>query len=78
VTYLLIPSSNLLDAPSDTSIIKVLLPPVESAQYTSIKFTETVALEGLIASIGTIEDAYDCQPVPVGSTLDSEVLAVTA
>ena len=29
------------------------------SQYTSIKFTETVALEGLIASIGTIGDAYD-------------------
>ena len=29
------------------------------AQYTSIKFTETVALEGLVASIGTIGDAYD-------------------
>ena len=29
------------------------------SQYTSIKFTETVALEGLIASIGTVGDAYD-------------------
>jgi putative transposase len=29
------------------------------SQYTSIKFTETVALEGLVASIGTIGDAYD-------------------
>jgi hypothetical protein len=37
----------------------VLLRPVESAQYTSIKFTETVALEGLVASIGTVSDAYD-------------------
>jgi transposase InsO family protein len=36
-----------------------LLRPVEFAQYTSIKFTETVALEGLVASIGTIGDAYD-------------------
>ena len=59
MTYLLIPSSNLLDAPSDTSIIKVLLPPVESAQYTSVRFTETVALEGLTASIGSVGDAYD-------------------
>jgi transposase InsO family protein len=29
------------------------------SQYTSIKFTETVALEGLVASIGTVGDAYD-------------------
>jgi len=29
------------------------------SQYTSIKFTETVVLEGLVASIGTIGDAYD-------------------
>jgi putative transposase len=48
------------------------------SQYTSIRFTETVALEGLTASIGTVGDAYDCQSVLVGSRLDSEVLAVTA
>ena len=29
------------------------------SQYTSIRFTETVALEGLTASIGTVGDAYD-------------------
>lgn len=29
------------------------------SQYTSIKFTEPVAREGLVASIGTIGDAYD-------------------
>ena len=39
MTYLLIPSSNLLDAPSDTSIIKVLLPLVESAQVAAVGFT---------------------------------------
>ena len=36
-----------------------MLRPVEFAQYTSIKFTETVALEGLVASIGTVGDAFD-------------------
>jgi len=45
--------------PINTSTIRVLRRPVEFAQYTSIKFTETVALEGLVASIGTIGDAYD-------------------
>ena len=29
------------------------------AQYTSIRFTETVAREGLAASIGSVGDAYD-------------------
>lgn len=29
------------------------------SQYTSIRFSETVALEGLVASIGTVGDAYD-------------------
>jgi len=29
------------------------------SQYTSIRFTETVALEGLVASIGSIGDGYD-------------------
>lgn len=29
------------------------------SQYTSIRFTETVALEGLVASIGSVGDAYD-------------------
>jgi hypothetical protein len=32
---------------------------VEPGQYTSIRFTETLALQGLSASIGTIGDAYD-------------------
>jgi transposase InsO family protein len=33
--------------------------PVELAQYTSFRFTETLALEGLTASIGSVGDAYD-------------------
>ena len=33
--------------------------PLEPKQYTSIRFTETVALEGLTASIGSVGDAYD-------------------
>jgi putative transposase len=33
------------------------------SQYTSIRFTETLALEGLSASIGTVGDAYDCESV---------------
>jgi transposase InsO family protein len=30
-----------------------------AGQYTSIRFTETLALQGLSASIGTVGDAYD-------------------
>jgi putative transposase len=37
----------------------VLQRPVELAQYTSIRFTETLALEGISASIGSVGDAYD-------------------
>jgi|SRR6266487_5432900 putative transposase len=37
----------------------VLRRPLEPGQYTSIRFTETLALEGLSASIGTVGDAYD-------------------
>ena len=33
--------------------------PVESAQYTSIRYTEHLALEQIRPSIGTVGDAYD-------------------
>ena len=29
------------------------------SQYTSVRFTETIALEGLTVSIGSVGDAYD-------------------
>jgi putative transposase len=32
---------------------------IELAQYTSISFTESLALQGLCASIGSVGDAYD-------------------
>jgi len=37
----------------------VLRRPIESAHYTSIKFTEHLALEGIAPSIGTVGDALD-------------------
>ncbi|MEF2978099.1 integrase core domain-containing protein [Subtercola sp. YIM 133946] len=33
--------------------------PIELVQYTSINFAETLLLEGIAASIGSIGDAYD-------------------
>ncbi|WP_293043386.1 hypothetical protein [Mycobacterium sp.] len=39
----------------------VLRPPIESAQYTSIAFAETLVLEGIAASIGSVGDAYACE-----------------
>ena len=33
--------------------------PIESTQYTALKFGETLYLEGLTPSIGTVGDAYD-------------------
>jgi putative transposase len=37
----------------------VLHPPVESGRYTSIRFTEHLALEQIAPSIGTVGDCYD-------------------
>jgi transposase InsO family protein len=45
--------------PTNTSGIKVLRRPVESAQYTSIAFTERLAAAGVSGSVGTVGDAYD-------------------
>lgn len=59
MTYLLIPSSNLLDAPSDTSIIKVLLPLVESAVYTSADFRAFVISLGMRSSMGRTGVCWD-------------------
>ncbi len=33
--------------------------PIEPAQYTSVRFGETLSLSGLVASIGTVGDAFD-------------------
>ena len=59
MTYLLIPSSNLLDAPSDTSIIKVLLPLVESAQYASAQITAFAEANGITRSMGYTGICWD-------------------
>ena len=37
----------------------VLQPPVELSQYTSIRFTDHLAIEGIRPSIGSVGDAYD-------------------
>ena len=37
----------------------VLQRPIEPAQYTSVRFGETLSLSGLIPSIGTVGDAFD-------------------
>ncbi len=45
--------------PIDTSLIEVLRRPVEFTQYTSVRFTEHLILEGIRPSIGSVGDAYD-------------------
>lgn len=45
--------------------------------FTSVSFAETLALEGIAASIGSVGDAYDCQSVLAGASLVPEVLVVT-
>ena len=37
----------------------MLRPPIESAQYTSVRFGETLTLSGLRPSVGSVGDAYD-------------------
>jgi putative transposase len=39
--------------------LKVLRPPIESAQYTSVRFAQTLLLAGLTGSAGSVGDAYD-------------------
>jgi transposase InsO family protein len=48
------------------------------AQYISLKFSEELMLEGILASIGSVGDAYDCQSVLVGLLVDSEDLTSAA
>ncbi len=43
----------------NTSTIEVLRRPVESAQYTAIRYADRLADAGALASIGTVGDSYD-------------------
>jgi hypothetical protein len=46
--------------------------PVESGQYTSIDYTQTLADHGVLAAVGSVGDAYDTQSrmsFPVSSVL---------
>src|SRR4051812_9298215 len=45
--------------PTNPSKTEVLRRPVESAQYTSILYTNRLADAGALASIGTVGDSYD-------------------
>jgi putative transposase len=38
--------------------------PIESAQYTSFDYSQTLDDHGVLASIGTVGDAYDCEHNP--------------
>ena len=52
-------SSTPQACPSDTSTLEVLRRPVESTQYTSVRFGDTLSLSGLRPSVGSDGDAYD-------------------
>ncbi len=43
----------------NTSKIRVLRRPVESAQYLSIRYTERLAEAGIDTSVGSVGDSYD-------------------
>lgn len=47
-------------------------------QYRAIRYTERLAAADAVASVGSKGDSYNCQSVPVGMMMVSEVLAVTA
>ena len=47
------------DRPIPTSTIEVVQRPVESAQYTSIAFTDRLVDAGIDPSVGSVGDAYD-------------------
>ena len=48
-----------LGRPSATSVFEVLQRPLESAQYTSIRYTERLAEAGIEPSVGSKGDSYD-------------------
>lgn len=50
----------------------------DAGVQTTIRYAERLADVGVVASIGTVGESYDCQSVRVGSMMGSEVLAVTA
>ncbi len=45
--------------PIDTSVLEVLRRPVESANYTSFRFSQRLADNGILASMGSTGDSYD-------------------
>ena len=47
--------------PIRTSTIEVLRRPVESAQYTAIRYADTLAGVEAVASVGSRGDSYDCE-----------------
>ena len=49
----------MADVPLQHLLIKVLQRPFDSAQYTSIRYTERLAEAGARPSIGSVGDSYD-------------------
>lgn len=54
-------STNFLDRNCDprSELSRIRLNSDAGSQYTSIRYTDTLVLEGLKASIGSVGDAYD-------------------
>ena len=44
--------------PTDTSTIRVLRRPVESTQFTSVRFSERLAEAAITSSVGSVGDSY--------------------
>ena len=49
--------------PTTHLLIEVLRRPVDSAQYTGIRYANTLADVDAVASVGSRGDSYDCETV---------------
>ena len=54
-----VPPPILWVVPLHTSLIEVLQPLIESAQYVSIRYSERLAEAGIEPSVGSVGDSYD-------------------
>jgi hypothetical protein len=61
------PTAAFSSRPSQLPSIE-LRRPLEFAQYTSINYTQTPSDHGVLASVGSVGDAYDNAPPRASST----------
>jgi putative transposase len=60
--------------PSQLLTFKVLRRPVESAQYTSFRYTSRLAEVGVLPSIGSVADSFDTMAESLIGTFKAELI----